>query len=91
MFFKPITGLDGAKKGAVLDTPEEKLTPVQNAEKPLIVEANLFGGRKALQITSWVPATMAAFYLLLLLYFKAKGGYKAVHIEGSGSGAKEVA
>jgi len=91
MFFKPITGLDGAKKGAVLDTPDEKLTPVQKAEKPLIVEANLFGGRKALQITSWVPATMAALYLLLLLYFKAKGGYKAVHIEGSGSGAKEVA
>ena len=90
MFFKPITGLDGAKKGVVLDTPEEKLTPAQKAEKPLIVEANLFGGRKALQITSFVPATMAALYLLLLLYFKAKGGYKAVHIEGSGSGAKEV-
>jgi hypothetical protein len=28
---------------------------------------------------------------VLILYFKAQGGYKQVHIEGSGHGAQEVA
>ncbi len=91
LFFKPIVGLDGAKKGAVLDAPEEKLTPEQKAIKPLLVEANLHGGRTALKLTSFVPLTMAVIYLLLILYFKAIGGYKAVHIEGTGKNAHDEA
>jgi hypothetical protein len=49
-----------------------------------VVNANIDGGKKALQITAAVPATMAACYLLLVLYFMAKGGYKAVHLDASG-------
>ena len=45
----------------------------------------------ALQLTAAIPATMAILYLALILYFRAKGGYKQVHIEGSGHQAKEVA
>jgi MFS family permease len=44
-------------------------------QKP-VEAAGLFGGRMALQLTAAVPATMAVLYLLLLLYFKATGGYK---------------
>jgi hypothetical protein len=33
---------------------------------------------------------MAFLYLCLILYFRAKGGYKQVHIEGVGKAAKEV-
>jgi hypothetical protein len=91
LFFKEITGLDGTKKAAVLDGDAAKLTPDQTKDKPLLTEANLVGGRMALKWTSAVPATMAAAYLLILLYFKSKGGYKAVHIEGSGASAHEVA
>ncbi len=36
----------------------------------------------ALKLTSYVPLTMAAVYLLLMLYFKAIGGYKALHVDG---------
>lgn len=90
LFFKEINGLDGTKKGVLLDTPEDKLTEVQKAEKPLIVEANLTGGRKALKWTSIVPATMAVCYLLILLYFRMTGGYKVVHIEGEGKSAHDV-
>ena len=35
----------------------------------------------ALKLTAYVPATMAVCYLLLILYFKARGGYKAVNVE----------
>jgi MFS family permease len=61
------------------------------ADKPAVESAGLFGGRNALRVTAFIPMAMAALYLLILLYFKAKGGYKAVHIEGSGHTAKEVA
>ncbi|MBL8818218.1 MAG: MFS transporter [Planctomyces sp.] len=53
------------------------------ADKKLVDEAGLFGGRQALKLTSFVPLAMAVLYLLLILYFKARGGYKAVHVEGT--------
>ena len=53
-------------------TAEDK-KPVQNA--------GIYGGKMALKLTAAVPATMAICYLLLILYFKSIGGYRAVHIE----------
>ncbi len=50
------------------------------ADKKLVTEAGLYGGRMALQITAAVPATMAVLYLLMILYFKTKGGYKAQEV-----------
>ncbi len=42
--------------------------------------ATLEGGRMALKLTAAVPAIMAVLYLLLILYFKATGGYKVSHV-----------
>lgn len=50
-------------------------------DKKVVDEATLFGGKRALILTSYVPLVMAGLYLLLILYFKATGGYKAVHID----------
>ena len=36
----------------------------------------------ALKLTAAVPALMALLYLLLILYFKATGGYKALQVTG---------
>ena len=82
LFFKEINGLDGKKKGEVLDQKDEtKLSPAQKVAKPFLAEADLHGSRMALKLTSYIPATMAVLYLLLILYFKATGGYKAIHVE----------
>lgn len=51
------------------------------ADKPPVLGAALFGGRSALQVTAIVPAIMGLIYLLLILYFKATGGYKAMHVD----------
>jgi MFS family permease len=51
-------------------------------DAPLVTAATLEGGRMAMKVTAAVPALMAVIYLLLILYFKSKGGYKPVHIEG---------
>jgi len=42
-----------------------------------VEDAGLYGGRMALKLTAAVPATMALLYLLLILYFRISGGYKA--------------
>jgi len=80
LFFPGTTGLDGAKVGPVLAKPEAEL----NAPERTVRDAVIHGGRMSLKWTALVPLTMAALYLVLILYFKAKGGYKAVHIGGSG-------
>jgi hypothetical protein len=46
-------------------------------DKTLVTEAGLYGGRMALKLTALVPATMAIIYLGMILYFKARGGYRA--------------
>lgn len=46
-------------------------------DKPLVEAAGLFGGREALKATAFVPATMFICYLLLLVWFRMRGGYQA--------------
>jgi len=86
LFFPEIQGLDGAKVGVIRGKAAGERTPAEAT----VHEADLHGGRTALKATAAVPATMAVCYLLLILYFKARGGYKQVHIEGEGGRAKEV-
>ena len=54
-------------------------------DKGLVDNAVLYGGRRALYLTSFVPLVMAGLYLLLILYFQATGGYKVVHLAPGGA------
>ncbi len=101
LFLADVNAIDGKKLGEVqsaLSTaraelekagtkdPEAalaKLTPEQKA----VYEASIAGDRKTLKADSFIPATMAVIYLLMLIYFKSIGGYKPVHLEGT-NGAK---
>ncbi len=51
-----------------------------DADKKPVQTAGVVGGQKALLLTAYVPMVMAALYLLLILYFKSKGGYKALNV-----------
>ena len=51
-------------------------------DKEMVKKAGLEGGKKALRITAAVPATMFLCYGLLNLYYKRRGGYKAVNVAG---------
>ena len=77
LFLAPVTGLDGTKLSAVQETPKDK----QTAEQQTVGAASIMGDRRTLLADSFIPATMAAIYLLLFLYFKAIGGYKVVRID----------
>jgi len=61
-----INGIDGRKAGKIAATDERF---------DIIRTARLFGGRMALRWTAVVPAVMAISFLLLVLYFRSKGGY----------------
>jgi MFS family permease len=55
----------------------ERAAATATADQPLVEEAGLFGGRQALKTTALVPAIMLACYLLLIGYFRLRGGYQA--------------
>jgi MFS family permease len=93
LFLPPATGLDGAKFGAIqtkLATAREESTKAGGTAAAAIEklapaertvhEASIAGDRRTLKFDSLIPATMAAIYLILLVYFKTIGGYKVVHI-----------
>jgi MFS family permease len=49
---------------------------------PNVSQARLVGGKTALTWTAAVPATMAVGFLLLIIYFRLRGGYKAEVLTG---------
>ncbi len=83
LFFGEAHGIDGQKLAAAQSLEASKRTPTQQAA----VDAGIAGDRKTLKADSFIPAAMAAIYLLLLLYFKSVGGYKAVHLAGTSAEA----
>jgi hypothetical protein len=76
LFLKGVNGLDGTKLS------EAQTAASKTPEQQAVVDASIAGDRKTLKADSFIPAAMAAIYLLLLLYFKGIGGYKAVQIAG---------
>jgi hypothetical protein len=78
LFFPPVEGLDGSKVAAL---------PADSSAARDVKQATSYGRQRALKITAGVPATMAVGYLILLIYFRAIGGYKLVEI---GPGGREI-
>jgi hypothetical protein len=61
---------------------EDEGQPNMTHDDEVIQPARLYGGKQALMWTAAVPAVLAVGYLLLLLYFRAIGGYKAEVLVG---------
>jgi MFS family permease len=85
LFLSEVHGLDGTKLS------EAQAAATKTPDQQAVVDASIAGDRKTLKADSFIPAAMAAIYLLVLLYFKAAGGYKAVHIDPVVSGSKSTA
>jgi hypothetical protein len=84
LFFEPISGLDGKKVSDLIDKfdANKDLDSEQQADAVPVEDARLYGGRMALRWTSIIPVIMACGYLLLIVYFRAKGGYKVEILHG---------
>jgi MFS family permease len=85
---KAIKDLEAIKAKLVeADVFKEEGNPNSNAALAALTpsermahRASIEGDRKTLRADSYIPATMAVIYLLILLYFKSIGGYKPVTI-----------
>ncbi len=77
LFFSEVNAIDGKKLA------EAKEAKTKTESQKAIVAADQTGDRRTLKADSYIPAAMAAIYLGLLLYFKAIGGYRAVHLAGT--------
>ncbi|MCX7419191.1 MAG: MFS transporter [Planctomycetia bacterium] len=88
LVFDDALGLNGKKLGEAQDKLNKARETADgdaaranlSAEELNVVDASIAGDRKTLVADSFIPATMAAIYLLLLIYFKTIGGYKPVTI-----------
>jgi hypothetical protein len=76
LIFQEVHGLDGKKLGEAKQPAKDLRTP----EQATVATSDMTGDRRTLKADSFIPAMMAAIYLLLFLYFKTIGGYKSVHI-----------
>jgi MFS family permease len=90
LFFGEATGFDGTKFDEVKKKLDETRKTAPDTDAALaklepndraVIEAGIVGDRKTLRADSFIPAMMAAIYLLILLYFKTIGGYKVLTIE----------
>lgn len=73
--FTQVYGLDGQKLAAAKEATE-RTEPQQK-----VVAADQTGDRHTLRADSYIPATMAVIYLLLMVYFKSIGGYRPLSIQ----------
>ncbi len=64
-----------------LDSWWDKNKQYKDADVTPVTEAGLTGSRSAIKITALIPVLMAICFLLMILGFKAKGGYKDVSLE----------
>tara|TARA_R110002096_G_scaffold17196_2_gene59438 strand:- start:18083 stop:19537 length:1455 start_codon:yes stop_codon:yes gene_type:complete len=80
LLFPEISGLDGAKVGALLEKNPAELSATETKQRAILEEASIRGGQSAFRWTALVPLTMALGYLLLIFYFRAQGGYKAIKL-----------
>lgn len=67
--------IDGAKMEAAKGVEEPSSIEIA------VVAASQSGDRMTLRMDSLLPATMALIYLVMLLYFKGIGGYRAINID----------
>jgi len=75
--FEEVTPIDAKR----LEEAKGKAADERTAAETTVVEADIRGNRRTLKTDSLIPAAMAVIYLLLMIYFKAKGGYRAVKID----------
>lgn len=81
LFFPKIAGLDGAKVGVLLEKSPDQLSPAEAETRAIVADASIHGGEMALKWTALVPFVMAIGFLILILYFRAQGGYSQVVLE----------
>jgi hypothetical protein len=79
LLFSEVRGLDGSKVGSVVAKSMDD-SQTLTADEQIVKDSSFHGGQMALKTTAAIPAVLAVGFLMLLLYFKSQGGYKAIEL-----------
>lgn len=79
----PTTEQRTAANEAINNFKEAGLTKVKTPEGVTLTENVQNTGRKVLKVAALLPGVMAIAFLLLMFYYKVKGGYKPVELNNS--------
>ena len=81
-----VTNTDSISNAELLSAEDKKVMLANaGADSKAVQEANLHGGYRALTLTAYIPAAMAAGFLILLIYYKMIGGYKVLQVNEDGT------
>ncbi len=75
LFLDEVYGLEGTKLSSA------QTASVKTPDQKVVADASIVGDRETLKADAFIPAAMALIYVLLFVYFKAIGGYRAIQIE----------
>ena len=75
LFLDEVYGLEGTKLSSA------QTASVKTPDQKVVADASIVGDRETLKADAYIPAAMALIYVLLFVYFKAIGGYRAIQIE----------
>ncbi len=99
LVFSEVHGIDGKQLGAVnqklgaardalakegADDPARVLERL-TADERAVIAASIAGDRQTLRVDSFLPATMAAIFLLMAVWFRMNGGYRVLRIGADGN------
>lgn len=76
-FMTDETGIFGAYKAI----DQEKLAEAPDEDKATVTEVTAVAKKSALAMVAIFPLIMLVCYIILIAYFKARGGYSAVHLD----------
>lgn len=71
--------------GSYVPLDKKAIDAAPPADKEAITEVQNVAKKSALQVVGFLPLIMLACYLALIFWFKARGGYKPVHLHPSES------
>ena len=71
--------------GQVPGFDEDKVTELSEDERKIVTETRYPHKKRAFFTVAVLPAFMLICYIIMFLYFKSRGGYKAVELDGGES------
>ncbi|HVJ87800.1 MAG TPA: MFS transporter [Caulifigura sp.] len=81
--------LEDARKADPNNADPKAALSALSTDERAIFDAGIEGDRRTLVTDSLIPATMAAIYLLLMVYFKVIGGYRPLQLHETELGTAE--
>ncbi len=70
--------------GKYMTIDQEKLKAESEESQKVVKDVSMLASKGALRTVAIFPCIMLVCYIILIVYFQSKGGYKPIHIGGEG-------